>query len=339
MQPGEPVGGAPLRDDDLKLLEDFQLYMRRCNLSANTRRSYLLDVQLFFAELFPGKSYGEALALLKARAIQGWMADSMQRGARPSTVNRHLASLARFLRFARRQGLIDSDPLLAVQRPKNSKRLPKGFRQEEVEAMLNPMNFPSTWQGVRDRAILTMLYVTGMRSAEVWSLTWGQIRWDQKLILAHGKGDKERFIPYTHELANLLQEYREFTTREFGVNQTLASPVFLWKDGSPLTGSRMGSIVRAYTGLVAQQAYRGPHALRHSFATHMLENGANIMSIKEMLGHSSLNTTQIYTHATTRMIIKEYAKYHPHASRRKGGNGSQNEDSPLEHGENQGAGD
>lgn len=284
------------------------------SLAKATRDAYLRLTVGFFRTVYPAAAITDCCLTVKPRAVRAYLADLAQAGKAASTLSLNRAALKAFYDFLRKSGIADLNPLIGVPTVRIPPRKPEALRESEIQLLLSTELLDEGWIAQRNHAILLTLYVTGIRRAELADLTWGCIDFSAFTMQVFGKGSKHRVVPITHELADTLIALRDYNCTAFpDIVVTSNSRVFLWKDGSPLNGSRVSLIVRRETGRVTDKQYRGPHALRHSCATHMLERGANIMFIKDLLGHVNLGTTQAYTHASLGRIRQEYLKCHPHA--------------------------
>lgn len=300
----------------LQRFVDYMQYERR--YSEHTVQGYLEDVEYFFEAKFPGKSLDEAVQLTGRGEVREWMADMVQQGQAEATVNRRISGLRYFFRYLQREGLVLHNPTTGLARLRLPKRLPVYLRQAEAERLFDEVNYGAGWQGHRDRLLLLLLYTLGLRRSEAAALSWRDFSKGFTSVRVRGKGNKDRVLPVTDELARQLEAYGREVAEEFG-DGALRGVVFLSDRGEALGVARIYQKVREFLGQVTTQKYRGPHVLRHSFATHMLEDGADILSIKELLGHSSLSSTQVYTHVDAETMRAAYVKAHPHAQVRNEG--------------------
>lgn len=294
-------------EESLGRFETYLRYERR--YSEHTVAAYVTDVREFFSSLPMGEVEFSALS---RSDVAEWMSSRIAQGCKPTTVNRGLSALRYYFRFLRREGLIVDDPTYHAQSLRVPKRLPTVLTEKETAHLFDQVVYPEGWQGQRDRLILLLLYTLGVRRSELLTLTWGDFSSGYREVRVLGKGRKERLLPVLPEASELLSSYRAAVYGEF-----TALPrdghVILDDHGQPMKVARLYRLVRDYLGQVTTQSYRGPHVLRHSFATHMLEEGADILTIKRLLGHSSLRSTQVYTHVDASLLRKEYQQAHPHA--------------------------
>lgn len=276
--------------------------------SENTLAAYTKDMEQF--SLFLSEHYGaEAPDQVTHRHIRAFMVDLLGKGNSPKTVNRKLSTLRAFFRFLARRGQVPIDPTLKVTGPKTPKRLPGAIRQEELERLFGEVDFPSGFEGSRDRLLLEVLYATGIRRAELIGLKVADVDLAAGHLLIRGKGRKERLVPISRQLADQVQAY--LSERE-GL-PPMTAHLFLTGKGKEMYPKLAYNIVKRYLSLVSSSEQMGPHALRHSFATHLAENGAELNAIKELLGHASLASTQIYTHNTIARLKEVYQQAHPKA--------------------------
>ncbi len=288
----------------------FEAYLRyERRYSEHTVVAYVTDVREFFSTLRDDGSMSSTV--LRGDVVE-WMSERVVRGCKPTTVNRGLSALRYYFRFLRREGLQEDDPTYHVQSLRVPERLPTVLTEAEAARLFDQVTYPAGWLGLRDRLILLLLYTLGVRRGELLALAWRDFSTGYQQVRILGKGRKERFLPVLPEAAQLLGRYREATRAEFAA-QSWDAPVILDDQGAPMKVPQLYRLVRDYLGQVTTMRYRGPHVLRHSFATHMLQEGADILTIQRLLGHSSLHSTQVYTHVDASLLRKEYQQAHPHA--------------------------
>ena len=241
------------------------------------------------------------------KAVRGWMMHLLEAGTGPRSVNRKLSALRAYYRFARRVGEVASDPTALVDPPKSPKRLPGFVEERQMDELLGRVAFPEGFIGVRDRTILELLYGTGMRLAELLGLRPTDIDRRRSTVRVLGKRNKERIIPLAEPLMDQLAVYLE----ERAALGSASELLILRPDGEPITRRAVQTIVSHYLGTVTTRTKRSPHVLRHTFATHLLEHGADLNAVKELLGHASLAATQVYTHNTVEKLKKAHQQAHP----------------------------
>ena len=247
---------------------------------------------------------------IDADLVRRWIVWRMDDGIVGRTVRRDLSALRSFYRYLLVLGLIEKDPMCFVKNPKSAQPLPAFVRQSEMDRLFDKTHFSETFEGQRDYLILLTFYSTGVRRAELLSMQWADIDLGRCEVRVTGKRNKQRIIPFGAELAEAFQAY--YAAR-MDVVKHMSGPLSIQSNGRPLQPTQVGRIVHDYLSLVTNIKKRSPHVLRHSFATAMLNNGADLMAVKELLGHSRLNTTAIYTHVTPEELLKEYKHAHPRA--------------------------
>ncbi|HEY6213518.1 MAG TPA: tyrosine recombinase XerC [Vicinamibacterales bacterium] len=314
-----------------ELLRAFLQFLKlNRNASAHTVRAYESDVSQFLAFVAAERGVKRsqlAPANLDRAAIRGFLADLHRRGQSRATAARKLAGVRTFLRHLRREGLIDEDPGLLVSTPKRDVRMPAHLSEGEVDALIAAPD--DTPLGRRDRAILELFYASGLRLSELCGLDVDDLHLGAKMVRVLGKGGKERIIPFNSSAANAIRAYLkdreqlvEGQAKRAGKIRARvarparpASPLFVNFRGGRLTIRSVDRIVRRWAAASAAPDGISPHALRHSFATHLLQRGADLRAIQELLGHARLSTTQRYTHVNAAQLLEVYARSHPRARR------------------------
>lgn len=279
-------------------------------LSANTRQAYERDLRLFCKTL--GFKNSDALVNVSREQITGYMTQLKEKGLAAATIARKLAAIKAFYRFITAEGYMDANPAEVVEAGTKGIKLPRVLSEDEVVRLLNQPDI-TTAEGFRDRTMLEVLYATGMRVSELINLTLERVDLNMKYIIAFGKGSKERIVPLGSVAAEFLQQYLEKVRPKLTHEDRNTNIVFLAFGGHELTRQRFWQIIRAYGRKANINKALTPHILRHSFATHLLDNGADLRSVQELLGHSDISTTQIYTHLTNKRLRDIYAKAHPRA--------------------------
>ncbi|RJQ05457.1 MAG: site-specific tyrosine recombinase XerD [Bacillota bacterium] len=279
-------------------------------LSANTLESYGRDLRQYSAYL---KNKVRLVSLLDAsRAnIISYLLLMEKQGKSPATIARRLAALKSFYQFLVRQSLVERDPTANLESPKLDRKLPKVLTVREVETLLRQPK-PGTPGGLRDKAMLELLYATGIRVSELISLSVGDVNLDSRYVRCAGKGGKERTVPLGTIACQAVSEY---LTR--GRPQIVKDPgersLFVNHHGRRMTRQGFWKILKKYAGEAGIRKEITPHTLRHSFATHLLENGADVRAVQEMLGHADISTTQVYTHVSRGRLRDVYKTSHPRA--------------------------
>lgn len=279
-------------------------------LSANTRQAYERDLRLFCKTL--GFKNSDALVNVSREQITGYMTQLKEKGLAAATIARKLAAIKAFYRFMTAEGYMDANPAEVVEAGTKGIKLPRVLSEDEVVRLLNQPDI-TTAEGFRDRTMLEVLYATGMRVSELINITLERVDLNMKYIIAFGKGSKERIVPLGSVAAEFLQQYLEKVRPKLTHAGRNTNIVFLAFGGHELTRQRFWQIIRAYGRKANINKALTPHILRHSFATHLLDNGADLRSVQELLGHSDISTTQIYTHLTNKRLRDIYAKAHPRA--------------------------
>ena len=243
--------------------------------------------------------------------IRAWVVELLQQNVKTRSVNRKLSTLKSYFQFLLKRGYIDKNPMLKVVAPKVGKRLPVIVEEPKLSLLFNEIEFSDDYKGQRDKVLLEVLYQTGMRRSELINLTFEDVDLDRLVIKVLGKGNKERLIPISHRLGILLQQYIDIRKSTFPL--VLFNNLFVTEKGNRLYPKKVYTIVKKYLSMVTTEEQRSPHVLRHSFATHLSNNGADLNAIKELLGHSSLSATQVYTHNSIERLKQIYQQAHPKA--------------------------
>ncbi len=305
------------------LINSFLTYLRcELNYSAHTVSSYSIDLRQFASFITGGKTDCFDPLQCTPSDIRAWIIDLAEKEAATHiSIRRKVSALSSFFRFLMRRGLIRTNPASEVPLAKTPKRLPVFIRPGEMEEIIDYSNAVSHRIGgfaqVRDSLIILMLYTTGIRRAELISLLDADVDLSRGELKVLGKRNKERIIPFGSELAEAINHYRAIRARDTG--HTRPETFFIRPNGEPLYPMLVERIVKqALTGHTAASRL-SPHTLRHSFASDMLNNGADLTSVQQLLGHESLATTQVYTHITYRELKQNYQLAHPRAQKHQGG--------------------
>jgi tyrosine recombinase XerC len=272
------------------------------NSSKHTLRAYKRDL-LDFYEFVKKNNFD--YKTISRNSLRSFLIELKEKGLDKKSISRKISSIRSFYKFLLKDGVIDKNPLITLELPKVDKKLPTFLTEEEVMKLLNSPN-DKTLLGFRDKLILTFLYSTGMRVSEIISLKLSQLDLDKGEVIITGKGKKERVIFITQELKEMINEYLKRRKKNSNV-------LFINRNGMPLTDKGIRLIVEKYAKKVVPYKKVTPHTLRHTFATHLLTNGADLRVVQELLGHSKLSTTQIYTHLTKENLKKIYENFHPHS--------------------------
>ena len=243
--------------------------------------------------------------------IRAWIVDLLEQKITTRSINRKLSTLKSYFQFLIKRTVLTANPMLKVIAPKVGKRLPVVIPAARLEFLFEQVEFGNDFKGVRDKMILELLYQTGIRRSELINLTFQNIDLEGLTIKVLGKGNKERLVPISHKLSRTLQNY--MTVRNATFPLELFNYLFVTEKGKKLYPKKVYSTVNHYLSLVTTEEQRSPHVLRHSFATHLSNNGADLNAIKELLGHSSLAATQVYTHNSIERLKQVYQQAHPKA--------------------------
>ncbi len=296
--------------DDM-LTDSFLEYLKsERNRSELTVAHYGTALKEFRA-FFEGLDEGLTWETLDASVVRAWVIDMLDRERKkPATVNANLSALRTFYHYLMLMGAIDTNPCAKITGPKKQHVLPAFVKQVDMDELLDHTEFGDDFEGVRNRLIVLMLYMTGMRRAEILGLTDSNIDFGTMQINVVGKRNKERVIPFGRPLADEIRRYLDVRGRTFQGRQT-GVRFLLSCHGRNLDRGTVDRIVKETLSRVTKQERRGPHTLRHSFATAMLNNGADLQTIQKLLGHQSLQTTQIYTHLSFEDLKNAYKNAHP----------------------------
>ncbi len=278
--------------------------------SVHTIRSYQDDLFSFFD--FIQLQFGETpLPEVSPSLIRSWLASLKDEGLSSRSVNRKISSLKSFYKYQLRNGVVEQSPMNAITSPKASKRLPVYVEQRDIATLFEEIAFPADWEGDTDRLLLAIFYHTGMRLSELVNLRERQVDVSNRTLKVLGKGNKERVIPVSPVLVEYIQAY----SRQKRVLLEAPDTVYLLVNskGKKLYAQYVYRAVRKYLGQVTTVDKKSPHVLRHTFATHLMNSGADLNSVKELLGHASLAATQVYTHNTIEKLKEVYKKAHPKA--------------------------
>lgn len=285
---------------------DHLTYEKR--YSAHTVAAYRSDLEAF--STFLGEQGVGSPEQATDRLVKAWMMHLMEHGVGPRSVNRKLSALRAFFRFARATGSVQKDPTALIDPPKTPKRLPEFVQEQQIDRMFDDMAWPTGFRGQGHRLAMELLYGTGMRLAELLGLTIRDTDLASHTLRVLGKRNKERLIPIGPELSAAIREYLDARAVLFGEPDG-GSPVLVGPRGEPMARRSVQRLVTHYLSGVTSQKKRSPHVLRHTFATHMLEHGADLNAVKEILGHANLAATQVYTHNTVEKLRKVHAQAHP----------------------------
>ncbi|GAA68077.1 site-specific tyrosine recombinase XerD [Pseudoalteromonas sp. BSi20429] len=287
-------------------LETFldSLYLEQ-GVSENTLSAYRSDLDKFCLFL-----KGESLMTVTGLDVESYLAHRVDLGLKPRSTARSISALKRFYQYFVREKLISDTPMLNISQPKAGQSLPKTLSEAEVEALLNAPNTEEA-MGLRDKAMLELLYATGLRVSELVGLRMEQINLRQAVVFVKGKGNKERLVPLGEEAMYWLEQFLKGGRAQMIKHAT--DFVFPSKRGVGMTRQTFWHRIKHYAILAAVESPLSPHTMRHAFATHLLNHGADLRVVQMMLGHSDLSTTQIYTHVANERLKSVHAEHHPRA--------------------------
>ncbi len=293
------------------MVESFFKYLQyEKRVSKHTLTAYQNDLAQFngfLKEVFPdhapdSSDYG---------IIRAWIIQLVDSGIKPSSINRKIASLKTFYKFLMRQEVIVKNPMTKIRVLKTQKRLPSFVKEADMVNLLDHVEFADTLEGWRDKLILELFYATGIRLSELITLKESQLDIQSRTIKVLGKRNKERVIPFHKSIVPILKVYQQIRNKE--VDRKKHGFVFVTDKGDPCYPMMVYRIVKKYLNENTSSEKRSPHVLRHTYATHLLNKGAEINAVKDLLGHSSLAATQVYTHNSMEKIKKAYDQAHPKA--------------------------
>ena len=284
---------------------DYLLFQKR--YSKHTIIAYKKDVEDFF--LFMTDAYdSNNVKHITSVMVRTWLAKLKEENITSKSINRKISSLKSFFKFLMMEGVVDSTPMSTIISPKINKRLPIYVEQKDMQTLFEYVEFPDTFYGQTERLIMQLFYSTGFRVSELINLKISQVDFSNNNIKVLGKGNKERIIP-AHK--NLLDQLKNYLSRKLEASSS--DLIFTSEKGKPLYAKQVYNIVKKYLALVTTVQKKSPHILRHSFATHLTNNGADLNAVKELLGHSSLAATQVYTHNSIEKLKEVFKKAHPKA--------------------------
>lgn len=293
---------------NIQFFLDYLKFQKR--YSPHTILSYQNDLTSFFD--FIELQYGSVLLNeIDASFVRSWLAGLKETGMESKSINRKISTLKSFFKYQLKQGLLQDSPMATILSAKVKKRLPQFVAETDINTLFNYIEFPDDWNGKTDRLLFQLLYNTGIRQAELMNLKEAHIDRGNNTIKVLGKGNKERILPVSIELSQLIQKYIADKRIDFKLANT--EILLVNEKGKKLYPKYIYNVVKKYLSAVTTIDKKSPHVLRHTFATHLMNNGADINAVKELLGHSSLAATQIYTHNTIEKLKEVHNKAHPKA--------------------------
>ena len=292
------------------MINEFLNYLKfERNRSDLTIKNYGEDLRAF-KEFYGNLEGCHSWRSVDSDIIRDWMESMMDKGNNATSINRRLSALRSFYRFALARKLVDKDPVHGVTGPKKGRPLPQFLKENEMDRLLDAESWTESFEDVRDRTVITTFYETGIRLSELIGLDDSMVDFSNRQLKVTGKRNKQRVIPFGEELLATLRDYMKCRDKE--VNRQ-SEALFVSSKGQRMTSSQVREAVKRNLSKVCTLKKRTPHVLRHTFATAMLNNKAGIESVKKLLGHESLSTTEIYTHTTFEQLKREYYSAHPRA--------------------------
>ena len=300
------------RQNTMSFINTFLSYLQfEKRASEHTVISYRNDLEQFWSYLqqaFPQTDW----KAVDATMIRTWVITMMEKKISPRSINRKMSALKSFYKYHIKMGALNNNPVLQVHTPKMKQRLPQFVEEKDMERLFSEDLFENNFEGWRDQTILELFYATGMRQSELRLLTFADIDLFNNQVKVLGKRNKERIIPFGHSFKNIFNQYLEKYVEIFGT-PAQNNFVFINVKGKILSPKNIYAVVRKYLDMITTIEKRSPHTIRHTFATHLLNRGADLNTIKELLGHSSLAATQVYTHNAIEKLKSIYQQAHPRA--------------------------
>lgn len=301
----------------IQMIDQFLVYLEvERHYSNHTLKSYRRDL-VEFQEFLKSSSVEDTLTIdtITYYDIRLFLAYLNEQGYQPTTISRKLSTLKSFFKYLLNEGTIAINPMELVKYQKKSHRLPEYFFEDEMEQLFKVVYDYESPTKMRDCAILELLYGSGLRVSEICNLTLNQINVSLQMIRVQGKGNKERLVPMSDRAAKAIKNYIEL--ERLNIADTQENKVFLSDKAKPLTSNQIRTVLKRIHKQAGLSTTIYPHKLRHSFATHLLSNGADLRSVQEMLGHENLSSTQIYTHLSNQQLRSGYLNAHPRAKKIK----------------------
>ena len=294
-------------DDDIGLIDQFLDWIwLESGLSKHTIAAYRNDLTQYAKWLNKGNT---SLAKAKRKDLLAYLSFRMNEGSQSRSIARFLSTMKRYYQFAIERGWIKENPVKDVVMPKTSRQLPKVISEQEVEQLLEAPDDRSHY-GIRDKAMLETLYATGLRVSELVNLSLSELNLQAGVVRVTGKGNKQRLVPLGEQAISQLQHYLNSARPEL-LKKHITDAVFLSSRGTAMTRQAFWQLIKKYAVMVGLKSYLSPHTLRHAFATHLINHGADLRTTQMLLGHCDLSTTQIYTHVAKQRLKSLHATHHP----------------------------
>jgi integrase/recombinase XerC len=292
-------------------LDSFLKYLQyEKRYSVHTVISYKTDLEQF-SSFLNSNSKNLTPELADFKILRSWLVQLIETGIKPRSINRKIATLRSYYKFLQKQGKIARDPMVKVKILKTRKSLPYFVNEPDIIKLLNDHNYGDGFEGIRDKLMLELLYGTGIRLSELIGLKTSNVNFHEDTVKVLGKRNKERIIPVNHELKKLMQAYLSRKKNEFPDNDNVH--LIVNNDGEDCYPMMVYRTVKKYLDIFSSVEKKSPHVLRHTFATHLLDKGADLNAVKDLLGHSSLAATQVYTHNSMEKLKKVFDQAHPKA--------------------------
>ena len=290
------------------LQDKFLTYLEKeKNYSALTLKAYRTDLTGFETFL---QEQNTTVDKATGKDVRLWIAQLSEKNLSEKTINRKIAALKSFYKFLQKTGSIQQNPVAQLTGLRVHRKIPVPFSSSEIQDLLDAGFFPDDYEGVRDHCLITLLYTTGIRRAELINLKEKDIDFHKKELKVTGKRNKQRIVPLLLSTINTIKHYIDLKN-DFFADKSVENYLFLTKKGKKMYDVLVYRVINSYFSSVSAKHKKSPHILRHTFATHLLNNGADLNSIKELLGHSSLAATQVYTHSSIQELKKVYRNSHP----------------------------
>jgi len=294
-------------------LSQFKNYLAyEKQYSLHTQKAYIRDLEQF--DQFLQELYEISYDSVEHFHVRSWIVNMMQKGISARTINRKISVLRSYFGFLRKLGLREENPMLKVISPKIGKKLPAIVHTYQLDQLFQEITFPEGFEGIRDQLLLKILYGTGLRNSELVNLKVNDIDFANQRLKVLGKGNKERLVPLFPDLIDEIKMYLALRKDYFEkINEEY---LLLKNDGEKVYAKFVYNIVKKYLSQVTSLEYRGPHTLRHSFATHLCDEGADLSAIKNLMGHASLSSTEVYLHNSIEQLKRVYKNAHPKAKKK-----------------------